>query len=95
MRKEFLKIKSEIDEYVKSKRHRPNKAKGQISKRWIQENEARQIFRKTNISQRYVCVSAVKKCSFSGKFGVPVTYPEVFWEYRFQQGNSGQDPKRT
>ena len=43
-----------------------NKAKGRISKRVFQENKARQIFRKTNIS----CVSGGKKCSFFGKFGV-------------------------
>ena len=24
-----------------------------------------------------------------------VTYPEIFWEYCFQQGISGQEPKRT
>ena len=45
-----------------------NKAKGRILKRVFQENEARQIFRKTNISN--VCVLGGKKCSFFGKFGV-------------------------
>ena len=44
------------------------KALGRISKRVFQENKARQIFRKTNIS--YVCVSGGKKCSFFGNFGV-------------------------
>ena len=24
-----------------------------------------------------------------------VTYPKIFWEYRFQQGISGQEPQRT
>ena len=43
-----------------------NKAKGQISKRVLQENKALQIFRKTNISYP---VSGGKKCSFLGKFG--------------------------
>ena len=46
-----------------------NKAKGRISKRVFQENKARQIFRKTNISYP-VCISGGKKCSFFGKFGV-------------------------
>ena len=27
------------------------------------------------------------------KYGV--TYPEIFWEYRFQQGIHGQGPKTT
>ena len=46
-----------------------NKAKGRISKQVFQENKARQIFRKTNISYpliltlMYVCVSEGKKCS--------------------------------
>ena len=46
-----------------------NKAKGRISKQVFQENKARQIFRKTNISyplirtRTYVCVSVGKKCS--------------------------------
>ena len=26
---------------------------------------------------------------------IPVTNTEIFWEYRFQQGISGQKPKRT
>ena len=52
-----------------------NKAKGQISKRVFQENNACQIFGKTNFSypsdtHTYVCVSEGKKCSFFGKFGV-------------------------
>ena len=58
-----------------------NKVKGQISKLMSQENKARQIFRKTNIScppdmQTHVCVSGGKKYSFFGKFDVlcfPVT----------------------
>ena len=45
-----------------------DKAKGRISRQVFQENKARQIFRKTNISN--VCVSGGKKCSFFGKFGV-------------------------
>ena len=48
-----------------------NKAKGRILKRVFQENKARQIFWKTNISYpTYVCVSGVKKCTFSRKLGV-------------------------
>ena len=47
------------------KDHVGNKAKERISKRELQENKARQIFRKTN-----VCVSGGKKWSFSGKFHV-------------------------
>ena len=53
-----------------------NKAKGRILRRVFQENKARQIFRKTNISYpmirtgTYVGVSGAKKCSLLGKFGV-------------------------
>ena len=41
-----------------------------ISKRVFQENKARQIFQKTNISYPLIrtCVSGGKKCSFFGKF---------------------------
>ena len=52
-----------------------NEAKGQISKRVLQENKPRQIFRKTNISyllirtRTYLCVSGGRKGSFYGKFG--------------------------
>ena len=50
-----------------------NKAKGRILKWVSQENKARQIFRKTNISyppntRTYMCVSGGKKSSFFGKF---------------------------
>ena len=55
-----------------------NKAKRRILKRVFQENVARQIFRKTNISYplrgfrckgiSYVCVSGGKKCSLFEKF---------------------------
>ena len=45
-----------------------------ISKRVFQENKARQIFRKMNISypliHTYVCASGGKKSLFFGKFGV-------------------------
>ena len=52
-----------------------NKAKGRISKPVFQENKARQIFRKTNISYSLICtrtcfVSGGKKCSFFGKLGL-------------------------
>ena len=52
-----------------------NKVKGRISKQVFQENKARQIFRKMNISyplimHTYVCVSVGKKCSFFRKFDV-------------------------
>ena len=51
-----------------------NKAKERISKRVFQENKARQIFRKINISYPLIrartCVSGGKKCLFFGKFGV-------------------------
>ena len=50
------------------------KAKGQISKRVLQENKVRQILRRTNISypdtHTHVCVSGGKKFSYFGKFGV-------------------------
>ena len=46
-----------------------NKAKGRISKRVLQENKARQIFRKTNIFYPLIRTGG-KKCSFFGKFGV-------------------------
>ena len=45
-----------------------NKTKRRILKRVFQENKARQLFRKTNIS--YVYVSGGKKRSFFAKFGV-------------------------
>ena len=52
-----------------------NTAKGRISKRVFQENKARQIFRKTNISYPLIrtrtCAYRGKKCSFFGKFDVP------------------------
>ena len=44
--------------------------KGRISKRMFQENKARQIFQKTNISYPLIHTSGAKKCSFFGKFGV-------------------------
>ena len=47
-----------------------NKAKVRISKRVLQQNKARQIFRKTNLflpadTHMHVCVSGSIKCSFS------------------------------
>ena len=54
-----------------------NKAKGRISKRVFQENKARQISRKTNIS--YPLIRARKKCLFSGKFSVFFS-----WNTRFK-----------
>ena len=52
-----------------------NHAKGRISRRVLQENQVRQIFRKTIISYPLVrtltCTySGGKKCSFFGKFGL-------------------------
>ena len=47
-----------------------SKAKGRISKRVLQENKARQIFWKRNISYPHMYVSVGKKCSFFGQFGV-------------------------
>ena len=44
-------------------------AKGYIAKLVLQENKARQIFQKTNISYP-MCVSEDKKYSFFGKFVV-------------------------
>ena len=49
------------------------KAKGQISKRWVQENKACQIFRKNNISYplidpRTLAYQRVTAVSFSEKF---------------------------
>ena len=50
-----------------------NKAKGRISKRVLQENKARQIFQKINISYPLNAQLRVrirgKKCSFFRKFG--------------------------
>ena len=46
-----------------------NKAKGRISKRVLQENKARQIFRQTNVLNPWY-ESWAKKCSIFGKFGV-------------------------
>ena len=37
-----------------------NKAEGQISKRWLQENKVRQIFRKANISYPLICIGTEK-----------------------------------
>ena len=51
-----------------------SKAKRRISKRVFQENKARQIFWKANISypliRRHTCLYLYHKCSFIGKFGV-------------------------
>ena len=49
-----------------------NKAKEQISKRWVQENKACQIVRKNNISQppdrpAYTCISGGNNCQLFGK----------------------------
>ena len=43
-----------------------NKAKVRISKRVFQENKARQIFRKTNISYPLICVSSLRKIYMKG-----------------------------
>ena len=40
-----------------------NKAKGRISKRVLQENKARQTFRKTNISYPLICT---RRCAYHG-----------------------------
>ena len=47
----------------------------QISKRVFQENNARQIFRKTNISYPLI---RRRTCSFLGKFGVPFSWNTCF-----------------
>ena len=51
-----------------------NKEKERISKRVLQEDKARQIFRKRNICYTLIptwtCGYLVKNCSFFGKFGV-------------------------
>ena len=47
-----------------------NEAEGRISKRVFQENKARQIFRKTNISCPLIRTCTCKKYSFFRKFGV-------------------------
>ena len=56
-----------------------NKGKGRILKRVFQENKARQIFLKRNISypldtHTYVCVSLGKKSSIFEKFGAPCLF---------------------
>ena len=56
-----------------------NKAKWQISKRMFQENNARQIFWKTNIS----CVSGGKKCLFFGNLACFVFLKHPFWDLPF------------
>ena len=51
-----------------------NKAKGQISKRLFQENNARKISEKWTFLppdiHKYECISGGNKCSFFGKFSV-------------------------
>ena len=60
-----------------------NNTKEQISKRVFQENKARQIFRKTNISYpmiltRTFASQGVKKCSFFGKFSALFSWNTSF-----------------
>ena len=66
-----------------------NKVKGRISKRIFQENKARQIFRKTNISyllirtRTYVCVSGIRTVRFSGNLACFVFLKLPFWNSPF------------
>ena len=65
-----------------------NKAKGRISKRVFQENKARQIFRKTNISYHLIgthtCVyQRVRNVCFSEKSDVLCFLENPFWNSPF------------
>ena len=65
-----------------------NKAKGRISKRKFQENKARQIFSKTNISYplmhtRTCAYQGVRNVCFFGKFGVLFFLKHLFWDLPF------------
>ena len=73
-----------------------NKVKRRISKRVFQENKARQIFQKTNISYTLIrkrtfltplyaqmCVSGGKKCSFLGKFDLLYFFENLVWDSVF------------
>ena len=65
-----------------------NKAKGQISKWFFQENKARQIFRKTNISYPLICTSTcayqrVRNVCFSEILTCSVFLKQPFWDSLF------------
>ena len=66
-----------------------NEAKGQISKRVLQENKPRQIFRKTNISyllirtRTYLCVSGRREGSFYGNLASFFFLKHSFWDFPF------------
>ena len=66
-----------------------NEAKGQISKRVLQENKPRQIFRKTNISyllmrtRTYLCVSGRREGSFYGNLASFFFLKHPFWDFPF------------
>ena len=65
-----------------------NKAKGRMSKRVFQENKARQIFRKTNISYPLIrtrtCVyQGVRNVRFSENLACFVFLKHLFWDSPF------------
>ena len=63
-----------------------NKAKGRISKRVFQENKARQIFRKTNISYpliRTCAYQGVRNVRFSENLTCFVFLKHPFWDLPF------------
>ena len=63
-----------------------NKAKGRISKRVFQENKARQIFRKTNISYSLIRTRAyqgVRNVRFSENLACFVFLKHPFWDSPF------------
>ena len=68
--------------------HVGNKAKGRISKRVFQENKARQIFRKTNISYplirtRTCAYQGVRNVRFSENLASFVFLKDPFWDSPF------------
>ena len=59
---------------LKINKHKDNKAEGRISKRVFQENKARQIYRKTNIS--YPLIRPL--CLITGIFSVSIWVKNQF-----------------
>ena len=76
-----------------------NKAKGRISKRVFQENQARQIFRKTNISYplirtRTCAYQGVRNVCFSKNLACLVFLKHPFWDLPFYVITDGLLPLR-
>ena len=47
------------------------------------------------VNGTHVSIASPSEHSHNYFHNKTVTYPEIFWEYCFRQGNSGQEPKRT